>query len=390
MHGACGPAEGGQAEGAVLPELDLAVVVVNWNVRELLLDCLSSVQEAMAAAGLVGETWVIDNASSDGSLEAVRERFGPVEGLHLVSSPVNLWFGGGQNLALRLMGFDGVALSEAGEDVLREHRRLRGSKVDPAGGPRDRPLWQAQGRPRYVLILNPDTLVRPDALGRLVEFMDAHPRVGVCGPRLVYGDGRFQHAAYRFPSLGQCLLDFWPINWRLTESRLNGRYPQRLYQSGRPFAIDHPLGAAILFRREVIEATGGFDLAYRMYVEEIDWCMRVKRAGWAAYCVPLAEVVHYEGQSTRQVRPQMVVALWRSRYVLFERFYSRAFRWAARQVVRAGMRMRIRQAELALKRGELGAGDAEALMDAYRQVIACGPRRTAVRGGPTQSSKDGR
>jgi GT2 family glycosyltransferase len=125
----------------------------------------------------------------------------------------------------------------------------------------------------------------------------------------------------------------------------------------------------MLFRRAVIEETGGFDLEYRMYVEEIDWCMRVKRAGWEVYCVPAAEVVHYEGQSTRQVRPQMVVALWRSRYRFYGRFYSRAFQWMARQVVRAGMWTRIRQAHAARELGELGAADAEALIDAYRQVI---------------------
>jgi GT2 family glycosyltransferase len=220
------------------------------------------------------------------------------------------------------------------------------------------------------LVLNPDTLVRRDALGRLVDFMDAHPQVGVCGPRLVYGDGRFQHAAYRFPSLWQCVLDFWPLNWRLADSRLNGRYPHRLYRSGRPFAIDHPLGAAMLFRREVIEQTGGFAPEYRMYVEEIDWCMRIKRAGWAIYCVPSAEVVHFEGQSTRQVRPQMVVALWRSRFLLFDRFYPRAFRWAARRVVCAGMRARVVRTELALARGELSDTDARALVDAYWQVVA--------------------
>jgi hypothetical protein len=198
--------------------------------------------------------------------------------------------------------------------------------------------------------------------------MDAHPEVGVCGPRLVYGDGRFQHAAYRFPSLTQCLLDFWPLNWRLTESYLNGRYPRRLYQLGQPFAIDHPLGAAMLFRREVIEQTGGFDLEYKMYVEEIDWCMRVTRAGWAIFCVPSAEIVHYEGQSTRQVHPQMVVALWRSRFLLFERYYSRAFCWAARKVVWAGMRKRMAQVEAALARGG-AAVDARALVDAYREVL---------------------
>jgi GT2 family glycosyltransferase len=125
----------------------------------------------------------------------------------------------------------------------------------------------------------------------------------------------------------------------------------------------------MLVRREVIEQTRGFDLDYRMYVEEIDWCVRIKRAGWAIFCVPSAEIVHFEGQSTRQVRPQMVVALWHSRYLLFERFYTRAFRWAARQVVRAGMRARRAQIRAALEQGELGAADAWALIDAYGQVV---------------------
>jgi GT2 family glycosyltransferase len=340
-----------------LAELDLAIVVVSWNVRDLLLDCLSSARAAISAAGLEGEIWVVDNASGDGSVEAVRARFGTEPDLQLIASPVNLWFGGGQNLALRLMGFGGAPLSDAGEGVARSWSARWGED-------------RSRGVPRYVLVLNPDTLVRPDAIGKMVAFLEEHPRVGVCGPRLVYGDGRFQHAAYRFPSLSQCFLDFWPLNWRLTASRLNGRYPRSLYVRGKPFEIDHPLGAAMLFRRATIEQTGGFCLDYRMYVEEIDWCMRVKRAGWAAYCVPGAEIVHYEGQSTGQVRPQMVVALWRSRFLLFERFYSRGFRWAVRRVVRAGMQTRIDQARSALERGELRAEDAAALVDAYRTVIA--------------------
>jgi GT2 family glycosyltransferase len=185
----------------------------------------------------------------------------------------------------------------------------------------------------------------------------------------VYGDGRFQHAAYRFPSLAQTALDFWPLHWRLTESRLNGRYPRRQYESGVPFSIDHPLGAAMLFRRETIQQTGGFDLDYQMYVEEIDWCMRVKRAGWDIYCVPEAEIVHYEGQSTRQVRPRMIVALWRSRYIFFRRYTSPVTYRAVRCLTRAGMRAKIRRAQDALCRKELDEASTRALIDAYQQVI---------------------
>ena len=329
---------------------DLAVVVVNWNVRDLLADCLQSVCKAVDVAGIDAEMWVVDNASHDGSPDMLARSFPDVR---LIASPANLGFGGGHNLALRAMGFSGTLVSPEVE-VSDGGLTIRGVRCVV---PRDQAL------PRYVLILNPDTLVRETALAEMVRFMDRAPRVGLCGPRLVYGDGRFQHAAYRFPSLAQTFLDFWPIHWRLAESRLNGRYPRRSYDRHTPFAIDHPLGAAMLFRREAIEATGGFDLDYFMYVEEIDWCMRVKRAGWGIYCVPGAEIVHYEGQSTRQVRPRMLVALWRSRYILFRKHYSPLYRWAVRRIVRAGMRAQMHRA-----RAKLDAPNAEALIEAYRQV----------------------
>lgn len=330
---------------------DLAVSVVSWNVRDLLAACLRSVETSAAAAGLDSSIWVLDNASHDGSAEMVAAEF---PGAHLLVSSANLGFGGGQNTLLAAMGFSSVPVPEAARSAVE--------RFDPEGwGPDSAP-------PDYVLILNPDTLIRERVLAALVGFMEAMPRAGVCGPRLVYGDGRFQHGAYRFPSLAQTFLEFWPINWRLTESRLNGRYPRRRYEAGKPFPVDHPLGAAMLFRRQTIEDTGGFDLDYHMYVEEIDWCMRTKRAGWEAYCVPEAEIVHYEGRSTRQVRPEMAVALWRSRYIYFRKHWSRPRRWLARRLIRAGMRIRIRRA-----RRDAGpsTGDTKApLLEAYRRIAA--------------------
>ena len=337
-------------------EPDLAVAIVSWNVRDLLLECLRSVREAMDGAGLSGEIWVVDNASRDGSVEALQERY---PGVRLIASPLNLWFGGGQNLALRAMGFTEVPVAPSVR-VTEE-----GVEIGTV-----RFAVPCTGRlPRYVLVLNPDTIVHRDALGSMVRFMDRCPEAGVCGPRLTYPDGSFQHAAYGFPSLAQTYLEFWPLNWRLTDSALNGRYGRRLYEGEQPFPIDHPLGAAMLFRREVIQQTGGFDLDYEMYVEEIDWCLRVKRAGWRVYCVPEAEMVHYAGQSTRQVRPQMIVALWRSRYVLFGKHYSSLYRLLVRRIIRAGMRAEIRRAREAVRRGEMEEPAARALVDAYGRVI---------------------
>ncbi len=328
-----------------MSDLELAVVIVNWNVRDLLIPCLESVYDALRTANLRSTVWVVDNASDDGSAEAVATHFPTTR---LIASPVNLGFAGGNNLALRAMGFE-VAVPTDSAPLIANRT---------AGPP-----------PSYVLFLNPDTLVHANAPVEMLRFMKQTPHAGVCGPALVYGDGRFQHSAYRFPSLTQLLLDFWPLNWRLTESALNGRYPRRLYEKGEPFLIDHPLGAAMLVRQAAIAATKGFDLDYRMYVEEIDWCMRMRHAGWKAYCVPRARVTHFAGQSTRQVRPQMIVALWKSRYLLFQKHYSRPYRRVAQVLIRAGMRTRIAQVRKAMERGEVGYDEGKAMIAACRQVI---------------------
>lgn len=343
---------------------DLAVIVVSWNTRDLLAACLRSVQAAVDEAGLDARLWVVDNASHDGSVEMLERVFA---GVRLVPSPLNLGFGGGQNLALRAIGFERVPVPppvQVGAD------RLQIPAPPGMDSETGVSLPLESEPPRYVLVLNPDTRIDPGALRAMVAFMDRTPGAGVCGPRLMYGDGSFQHAGYRFPSLAQVVLDFWPINWRLTESWLNGRYPRRLYEAGKPFPIDHPLGAAMLFRREVIEQTGGFDLEYFMYVEEIDWCVRVRRAGWGIYCVPAAEVIHYEGQSTKQVRPQMVVALWRSRYIFYRKHCSPAYRWAVRRIIRAGMRAQMRRTVRMCRSGQIEPSACDALLDAYRQVRA--------------------
>jgi hypothetical protein len=341
-------------------ELDLGIVIVNWNVCDLLLDCLQSAYTAIDAAHLQGEIWVVDNASTDGSVDAVRERFPNVQ---LIASPLNLGFAGGNNLAMRAMGFVGVSVSPSLEDI------EGGIVIRGGGGTFYVSVRSACRRPRYVFLLNPDTVVEERALGEMVQFMDTYGEAGLCGPRLFYGDGRFQHSAYRFPTLAQTILDFWPLNWRLVESPINGRYRRARYDDRDPFPIDHPLGAAMLFRCETVQETHGFDLDYHMYVEEIDWCMRVKKAGWEIYCVPGAEIVHLEGQSTVQVRPEMIVALWRSRYILFGKHYSPLYRWLVTRVIRAGMRTQIRRVHRSARRGEIDDQTAERLIDAYRQVL---------------------
>jgi N-acetylglucosaminyl-diphospho-decaprenol L-rhamnosyltransferase len=321
----------GEREPVAERPADVAIVTVSYNTCTLLAETLGSAFEGLSRSGLDGQVWVVDNASSDGSAEMVRQRFPAV---HLIAHEKNQGFAGANNLALRAI---------------------------------DR---QPAIRPRHVLFLNPDTRILGDALGQMARFLDATPHAGVAGARLVHGDGSFQHAAFRFPGLWQILLDFFPVHHRLVNSRLNGRYPRRLYESGRPFRVDHPLGAALMVRTAALQLVGGFDEQFFMYCEEIDLCRRIKSAGWEAYCVPAATIVHLVAQSTRQFREQMFVALWRSRFRMFRKHNSSAFRWAARRLLRLGLWAEGRRAEAACRRGELGDAQLKAWLAAYREVAA--------------------
>ncbi len=302
--------------------IDLSIVVVSYNVRELLTRCLESVSSD-EACNLNLETFVVDNASGDGSAAMVRERFPSV---CLIENAENRGFAAANNQAF------------------------------------------AQTHGRYVLMLNCDAEARAGALETMVKFMDAQPRAGACGGKVLYGDGSLQHSAFAFPTLAQVFLDFFPLNWRLTESRLNGRYPRGWYTRGEPFPIDHPLGADLLVRREVAEQVGWLDDKFFIYCEEIDWCIRIRRAGWQIWCVPRAEIIHHEAQSTRQFRDKMFVELWRARFRLFDKHYSRAFRFAARQIVRAGLANNARKARAAAREGVVTQDELERRLPAYRQV----------------------
>lgn len=289
------------------PYPDLAVIIVSYNTRDMLQACLDSVYASLAESGCQAQVWVVDNASSDGSPAMVRTEFPQA---NLLALKENLGFAGGNNVGLRAVGF------EADSDH----------------------------QPDLVLFLNPDTEVQGDALTQMAKVLRSTHRAGVVGASLVYPDGRFQHSAFRFPTLKQIWFDFFPRPAHFLESSLNGRYPRALYQAGQPFPIDHPLGAAMMTRAEVIQQAGLMDEGFFMYAEEVDWCKRVKKAGWDIYCVPTARIVHHAGGSTRQFRDEMFVALWRSRFRLFEKHYGPVFRLVARLLVRLGLWAETRRA----------------------------------------------
>ncbi len=282
----------------------LAIIIVTWNVRDLVRACLRSLQADLERSGLDAPIWVVDNGSADGTPEMVRREFPSVR---LIALAENVGFAAGNNRALRA-------------------------------------AMDAPGVPRYFWLLNPDTEVLPGATAALVRALEEHPSVGVVGPKLLYPDGTLQHSAFRFPGLVQLAFDLFPLPARLYETSLNGRYPRRLYEGDRPFVVDHPLGAAMMVRTETVKQVGLMDEGYRLYCEEIDWCWRMRRAGWKALCVPQAQVIHHAGRSTGQVPIPSFVNLWTSRARFYARYPSRPVFYLARLLVRAGMGRRMRGA----------------------------------------------
>jgi N-acetylglucosaminyl-diphospho-decaprenol L-rhamnosyltransferase len=309
--------------------VDLAVILVTWNVRDLVLDALRSLYDDLAISGLSHRVYVVDNASSDGTAQAVAAAFPEVV---LTASETNLGFGAGNNLALRQIGF---------------------GQAEPAE------------LPRAVFLLNCDTITKRSATRTLFDALMSAPDVGLVGAQLEFGDGRFQHGAFAFPGLKQLWAELFPTPGRFIDGTFNGRYPRRLYAQNQPFPVDFPLGATMMLKREVIQQTGMFDEDFFMYGEEIDWAWRIHRAGWRVMMVPAAHIVHFGAQSTSQVKPQSVVNLWTSRLQLFDKYFPTWKRWLARRLVALGMTRKMLQINTDRS---LPNSERHALANAYQQV----------------------
>ena len=289
--------------------LDIAIIVVTWNVRDVVLDALHTLYTDLEQSQLTAQVVVVDNASSDGTVSVIKGYYPQVE---LITSDTNVGFGCANNIGMRALGFDG--------DI----------PVDDL--------------PQAVYLLNPDTLTQPGATQALYNTLMADDSNGLVGARLTYGDGSFQHAGFAFPGLRQLWVEFFPAPGRFIEGSFNGRYPRERYESDTPFEVDFMLGATMMLRREVIQQTGMFDEQFFMYGEEVDWQWRIRKAGWRILCVPQAHVVHLVGKSTGQVKAKSVQYLWESRLRLFEKHYPNWKFFLARQLVAAGMSRKIQQA----------------------------------------------
>lgn len=251
--------------------MKLSIIIVSWNTRQLLADCLTSLYQYPPQDAF--EVIVVDNASDDDSAALVREQFPQVR---LIESPENVGFAEGNNLAVSLC------------------------------------------RGIYILLLNPDTVVKANAFDALVQFMDAHPAVGAAGSMLLNPDETLQPSCHPAPQLTR---ELWRL-FHLDGVMAYGRYHMHQWPTDTPREVDVVQGASMIVRKEILDRIGFLDGDYFMYSEEVDLCFRLQQAGWQLYWVPQSRVVHFGGQSTRQVAADMFLQLYLGKLKYFRKHYG--------------------------------------------------------------------
>lgn len=276
----------------------LTVVIVSWNVKDLLRDCLRSLLQ-YAPAHEAMTVFVVDNASSDGTPLMVATEFPDVR---LVANSTNRGFTGGNN--------DGLAAAQTALD--------------------------SADSDAFALLLNPDTVVTPSALEALLTFARTRPDAGLIGPRLVYGDGSPQSSRRRFPTLATGIFESTWLQ-RLAPPGLLNRYFVREAPEDQPCDVDWVVGAVMLVRWKAIDRVGGLDETnFFMYSEETDWCRRMKTQGWAVVWYPGATIVHFEAKSSDKVSGLRTLRFNTSRVRYFAKHHGRAAAATVRAVLLMG------------------------------------------------------
>ncbi len=264
---------------------DLGIVILNWNTKDLLQRCLETV---LASEGdFTYRVVVVDNASGDGSADMVRKCFPQVT---LIASDINGGYPYGNNLGLRELGF-----GDAGT-----------------------PMPDA---PRYAVLLNPDTEVPPDAFCQMVRYMDANPRIGVAGPKLVLPNGNLDLACRRsFPTPLVSFYRFSGLAKRFPNSPRFARYNLTFADPDQELEVDSVVGAYMQVRKTAIEAVGLLDETFFMYGEDLDWAYRIKQAGWTVFYNPAVTVKHVKrAASKKSQRAQM--EFYRAMLIFYRKHY---------------------------------------------------------------------
>jgi O-antigen biosynthesis protein len=259
-------------------DLLLSIIIVNYNVRDFLHQALRSLDKARK--GLKSEIIVVDNASTDGSVEMLRARFPKIR---LLRSDTNLGFAKANNLAL-----------------------------NAANG-------------EFCLLINPDTIVQEDTLRVMIEFLRSHSDVGVAGCMILNPNGTFQLACRRsFPTPWVAFTKIFGLAALMPKSRLFGKYNLTYRDPDQVYEVDAVSGSFMMVRRQAYQEVGGLDEDFFMYGEDLDWCFRIQHAGWKIFYVPKTSIIHYKGESTRRSSLNEIRTFYEAMHLFVRKHYGRS------------------------------------------------------------------
>ena len=260
--------------------MDLSIIIVNWNAGAFLPGCLESIKSSLFRAQY--EVILVDNASTDGSIAVAQKRFPKTV---IIENPDNLGFAAAVNQGIRV----------------------------------------SSGK--YILLLNPDTVLSPDTLQVMWDFMEKNKECGVAGCRVLNPDGTLQLACRRnIPTPMDALYRFVGLSKLFPNSPRFSRYNLTYLPEDRLAAVDAVSGAFLMIRRDVVEQIGLLDERFFMYGEDLDLCLRAKKAGYAVFYVPDTSIIHYHGQSSRQRPVKATVDFHVSMLLFYNKHYGSAMK----------------------------------------------------------------
>lgn len=256
--------------------MDLSIIIVNYNTKKLTLECIESIYKSKM--NYTFEIFVVDNNSSDNSVDAIKETYSNVK---VVENKENVGFSKANNQAIKV------------------------------------------SNGRYVLLLNSDTIVNNTTLSTIIEFMDKHKEVGATGCKVVLPDGSLDKACHRgFPTPKASFYYITGLAKRFPSNPKFNGYHKSYLNMDEIHEIDCLVGAFMMVRRETIKDVGMLDETYFMYGEDIDWCYRIKKAGWKIYYNPKVSIIHYKGASSRKKPFKIVYEFYRAMFVFHKNHFA--------------------------------------------------------------------
>jgi GT2 family glycosyltransferase len=317
------------------PMLDLAIIIVNFNTCEYLHRCLTSVYGSRG--DFTFEVCVVDNASADGSIDMIKAEFPQVR---LIESPINGGYAYANNLGLRACGFEQEPPSPTVSRGQLPAQKLSTSSPAPASDPE---------APRYALLLNPDTVLPPDGLDMMLDFMNENHQAGAAGPKLVLEDGTLDLACRRsFPTPQISFYRITGLSKLFPRHHLFGQYNLTYCDPDQTMEVDSVVGAFMLVRREAIEKVGLLDEDFFMYGEDLDWAYRMVQVGWKTYYHPAVTVRHVKRAASRH-SPRAQQEFYRAMHTFYNKHYASTTPWWLHWLVLAGINLRAGLLQVQLK-----------------------------------------